>query len=318
LADASPITATQRNRTEPTANTIADLVALIVGVGLAISFEWHSAWAVPLGMGGRGAPRWFGVLRYVDEGLQNGLMAMIVVVIARRLRYGGPIRPAEFLAFTVGVPRLLLGLQRLPALGLITRVPGTELRSLDIEWFRLWMLAESTLCALALATALAFRRRLAPWVVCCLLSGAWVAQQPVEFFTQEVRDAILLRYHPPIWAVRLLNDLLAMPFVMLAVVPIVAVLFYELRGNRPARTWVETACLGLGLASFVAVEIRICSWFYLGPGWSNPVEQIVVRMAELAFGAIMCVLLVKRYGARFASWLGLAGPQHLEAPARQR
>ncbi len=113
-------------RIEPTVTTIADLLALAAGVALAASLEWYSGWAAQLGAMAT-TPTWYLRLYYLMEGLQKCLVAMTPVVVARRIRYGGPIRPSEFLAFSSSVPRLLMSLERLPTFGYLRahgRKPG--------------------------------------------------------------------------------------------------------------------------------------------------------------------------------------------------
>ncbi|MBX6314575.1 MAG: hypothetical protein IRY99_16930 [Isosphaeraceae bacterium] len=61
------------------------------------------------------------------------------------------------------MPRLLLSFERLPVLGLVIQMPGNQVNyQVNIERYRLWMLAELVVSALAVALAVGLRRRLAP------------------------------------------------------------------------------------------------------------------------------------------------------------
>jgi hypothetical protein len=151
-------------------------VALVTGVALAAALEWYSGWGSRQSLGGTPPPHWYVLIYYLTEGVQKGLVAMIPVVVSRRFLYDGPVRPAEFLALSYGVPRLLLSFERLPVLGLAMRMPGNQVNyRVDIERYQLWMLTETVVAASAVAMATCFRKRLAPWVTCCLLLGIWVA-----------------------------------------------------------------------------------------------------------------------------------------------
>ncbi len=106
------------------------------------------------------------------------------------------------------------------------RTAGSQVnyQYVSIELFRVWLLSELIVCVLAVGLAVGLRRRLAPWVTCLLLLGAWIALAPIEVFVQEGRDAILQRVVLPYWGIRPLNDLLLMPFLVLGMAPLVLAL----------------------------------------------------------------------------------------------
>jgi hypothetical protein len=298
-----------RTQDEPTANSIADLVALVAGVALATALEWYSGWAAQQDWVGTTAPRWYVLLYYLIEGAQKGLVAMIPVVIARRLRYGGPVRPAEFLALTYGLARLLLSFERLPALGLVTPTPGSRISyHVEIERYRLWMLTELVMSGLALGLASGLRRRLAPWAIGVLLAVAWAALGPAEGFANEARDAVLDRFSLPIWGAVLFDGLLKMPFRVLWLTPLVLAVVATLRGARTRSTWVERACLGLALAWFLGLKFRDYSQISFVRSGSNLFTAMAIEVIELAVSTGLCLFLILRYGPRFGRWIGLAEP----------
>jgi hypothetical protein len=304
-----------RARTEPSANTIADLVALVAGVALAAALEWYSGWGSRQGLGGTPAPHWYVLLYYLNEGVQKGLVAMIPVVVSRRARYGGPVRPAEFLALSSGVPRLLLSFERLPVLGLVIQMPGNQVNyQVNIERYRLWMLTELVVSALAVALAAGLRRRLALWVTCSLLVGAWVALGPVEGFIHEGRDAILDRVQLPNWEARLFNDLLAMPFLVFRMIPLVLAATDAFRGDRAGRTWVERACLGLALISFLGGRLVYYSRMSLNRPGGGSLNAITIDLVELMIAMALSLAIVRRYGPVLGRWFGLIElPSHEES-----
>jgi hypothetical protein len=302
--EALPPSQSPSERTEPAGTTTGDLLALAAGVALAASLEWYSGWGSQLGPWGSPAPRWYVLFYYFKEGLQKGLVALIPVVIARRVRYGGPIRTAEFLALTVGVPRLLLSFERLPALGLVVRAPGRSVHyQINADLYDRWMQTELFLALLAVAAAVRFRERLAPWVTATLLVGFWVALAPAEGFVHQFRDAILERVHWPRWGVVVLNDVLLMPFRVFWMVPLVADVMDRLGGDRRAPTWVEAACLGLALSWFLCVRFKYYIDVYYTPLRPGSYERIVRDMIEIVAAVILGILLVQRCGPALRRWI---------------
>jgi hypothetical protein len=246
------------------------------------------------------------VLYYAIEAVQKGLVALIPVVVARRVRYGGPVRPAEFLALNSGVARLLLSFERLPALGLVTRMPGKRVHyQVNIALYDLWIRAELVVCVLAVALAVRFRKRLAPWVTGCLLLGPWVALAPIEWFVHEARDAILERIRLPYWGVRVFDDLVLMPISVLTMIPLVLAVADAVRMHRPRPTWVERACLALALIWFLGVRLRYYSQMSLNQPGSASLILIAIDLVELVVAAAVCVVVTRRYGPAVGRWFGL-------------
>jgi hypothetical protein len=301
--DALPPSQSPSHRTEPAGTTIGDLLALAIGVALAASLEWYSGWGSQRGPFRGVVPGWYVAFYYFTEGLQKGLVALIPVVIARRVRYGGAIRPAQFLAFTVGVPRLLLSFERLDALGMVVRVPGSLVHyRINAELYDHWMRVELFLALQAVAFAALLRRRLAPWGTSFLLVGVWVALAPAESFVHDFRDAILERVYWPRWRVVGLNDLLLMPFRVFWMVPLVAAVMDQLRSDRRAPTWVDRACLGLALCWFLCVRLKYYIDVYHTPTLSGPYERIARDMIEIVLAMIVSLLMVRCYGPALGRW----------------
>ncbi len=294
---------------EPTANSIADLVALVAGVALATALEWYSGWAAQQDWGGTPAPRWHLLLYYLIEVAQKGLVAMIPVVISRRVRYGGPVRPAEFLALSYGLARLLLSFERLPALGLVTPAPGSRVSyQINIERYRLWTLIELVVSGLAFRIASGLRRRLAPWAIGGLLAVAWATLGPAEAFANEGIASVLDRFPLPPWGVLLFDRLLKMPFRVLWLTPLVLAVTGTLRGARPRSTWVERACLGLASAWFLGLKFRDFSQISLVRSDWSLFTWMAIEVFELVASTGLCLFMTWRYGPRIIRWIDLAEP----------
>ncbi len=213
----------------------------------------------------RPAPGWYVATSYLGEGLRKGCLTLLPVVAARRARYGGAIRPAEFAALCVGASRLLLSFERLPALGLVVPAPGRPgYYRVNIEAYRAWNLIQLAIAALAAWVVATRRRRLpAATVGASVLVVWWGLSVPSQFFYQQGRNAILEAMPLPWTATRALDTLLTLPFGIVYLVPMAAAVLDFRRPFRPGRTWVEWAGLALAAASWLASEFRYLAMIYL-------------------------------------------------------
>src|SRR4051794_33955021 len=94
---------------EPTAVTLADLLALVAGVAIVATIPWFY-WFHPSDFRGPW-PRWLPYLWATRQFLAMGCLALVPVIIARRVIFGSLVRPAEFLACCGGLPELTYGIQ---------------------------------------------------------------------------------------------------------------------------------------------------------------------------------------------------------------
>ncbi len=97
-------------RREPTSVTLADLSSLVIGVALALSLPqlhhptdqisiYGTGWVNPM-------PGWVACLFVIGEVAMKAGLALTPVIVARRVRYGGLPRPADWLAILVGLALL--------------------------------------------------------------------------------------------------------------------------------------------------------------------------------------------------------------------
>lgn len=290
-------------RPEPIGTTPADLLALIAGVALAAALPWSS---------GRPEPAWFMALAYAQEGLPKGCMALIPVVITRRARFGGPIRPGEFLAFWIGFSQLVFELSLLPILGLVSpildrgRLQGYQLRP---EAYRAFELGQLGLGVLAALTLLARRRRLHPAVAGALVLVAWVdIGGPLRSLLRGLLDPILGSIDRASLAAHAFSLLWHLPLSVVFYLPaIVAIADLFRRGGR-GLTWVEWAGLGLVVPWWFAMRAFRATILFQNTLPPRSLAAILVFDAwEILVSAALATLLVRRVGRPLGCWLGL-GP----------
>ncbi len=183
MCDESSSVKTHANR-EPTAVTLADLLALVVGVAVVATIPWYY-WLHPFDFKGPW-PRWLPYLWATRQLLAMGCLALVPVIIARRAVFGGLVRPAEFLACCGGLPQLVFESSAFwmmsTAHGIVIFTPRDEMPvSVGQEWEQgpYWTWKHQLLIVAVLATVafLLGRRRLPGWALTVLLMIAWAGFQ---------------------------------------------------------------------------------------------------------------------------------------------
>lgn len=169
---------TPGRRIEPAWFTTVDLMALVAGAALALSWFWGD-WAINLPRNCHGPySDWLDALGLVRLVLPYLSVAFIPVILARRATYGGLARPAEFALGCLGLPALLFTLvyryfYRL--LDRIARVFGAWLLAPQLRGFEL---CDAILLASGAASGSILwlgRRRLPGWGATICVFLAWQA-----------------------------------------------------------------------------------------------------------------------------------------------
>jgi hypothetical protein len=298
------------DRPEPLGVTVADLVALVLGVALAMALPW------PPGRPWNG-PR--AALQFTAQAAARSALALLPVVLARRVRYGGLARPAEFLAAACGLAQLPVAIGHLiftlrtgfdpwsnwdgPALD------GDEVLRREELWnawqeqiHQQWpvaMLPVTCLAALALALG---GRRWPGWLGTVLLLLTWLGLSRAAL-------AILPGYFSPEMpgngtaTGRLLDALVysvafLVPFKLFFDVPAGAA-WHRLRSVRaPRPSWLEWVALGSAFGLFLA---NFSGFFYQSypPGfWAWKWSFLPTTAVSVALG----LMIARRY---LPAWSGL-------------
>jgi hypothetical protein len=95
-----------RDRCEPSSITLADLTTLVVGFALVFSLPQLHHVADRIAIGNVAMPGWVPWLFVVREVAMKAGLVLTPVIVARRARFGGLPRPAEWFAILVGLPLL--------------------------------------------------------------------------------------------------------------------------------------------------------------------------------------------------------------------
>lgn len=304
---------TGRDHGEPTGVTMTDLVAVVAGSALAFASGWYSELPQLRTLGGRPAPSWFVASIYLQEILHKGCLAMIPVILARRIRYGGPIRPAEFLALTVGLENLLLGMQSWPVLGLVYPTPEKNVTYLiNIEAYDVWMLSRFTVGVAAALIVVKFRRRMAAWVVDLLVGIAWVNLAMVEYFVSHWLNALAEHFQSTLVTNVIIGFFAkSLPFGVISWLPMISAVIDWGRYGRRGRSWVEWSCLGIGVVWRAIIEFRNIArafasvgpsslWFVHHMVWADSIPAVAIGVA-----------IVRRFGPVWRRWLGREDRQAL-------
>ncbi len=303
----------ENDRPERRGMTLGDLAALVAGAALAASLFWYSQTVRARTLAGRPAPGWYVVVVVAREALSKGCIALVPVILARKVRHRGPIRPGEFAALCLAADQLMLALYGWPALGILRPIPGrTEHFEVDEARFQAWnaaTLAASALAAFVLATS---RRRLPKAVAGLLLVAAWFGLvTPLQTVTMEwlsYRTHGLYRRLPAVGR-EVLGQAMWLPFVVIHLLPPAFAGLDALR-RRPGRTWVEWAGLALALGWSLLVRAQEFLRHRLGDIGPRSADTDAVDAVSTILGIALAFALAGALAPSLRRWLGLddAGP----------
>lgn len=129
----------------------------------------------------------------------------------------------------------------------------------------------------------------------------------MEFFINEARDPIADYLDLAYWGNRVANIVFHFPSQIVGMIPIVLAIRGFLQRRRYGTTWVEKACLTLGIIDVVGVQIRFYLATYLRPStrvlWQYYWEDLV----KWGFATLIAWMLINRFGLRVSRWFGLDG-----------
>ena len=254
------------DRAEPKGCTMGDLMALTLGVAIASSLSWYHTASNTGRIGNRAAPRWYAAAELGFESLQKGCVALTPVILLRRVRFGGPLQPWEFLPIVTAISQVALAISRWPIVGLLSRSldPPHELQ-VNLEVLHIWHLSEIAVGSFAALILLSGRRRLAGWSRGLLLAIFWAfVPNLLGYFYQQWANELLIRLK-----VRLLVGLgsaflVSCPQLVVAYLPTMIACVDLARPPQARRTWVVRAAGVIGLSMSGLGEFRIMSATILG------------------------------------------------------
>jgi hypothetical protein len=84
--------------------TLSDLFVLVLGVALALSLQWNSTWRSTPHPSLPKMPVWKWDGDFIEEAIEKACLALIPLMLWRRVRLGGVCRPAELLLVACGTP----------------------------------------------------------------------------------------------------------------------------------------------------------------------------------------------------------------------
>jgi hypothetical protein len=257
-------------RAEPRGCTLADLMALTLGAAIAASLYWYSSKSGSITILGRLAPSSYVWFNSFLEILQKSCVALTPVILHRRWRSGGPLRPVEYLPILIAIGQVSFSMWQWPVFGIVSDDPRSSSgKRVDMEAVRIWKLAQ---CAVGGAAALLVfvRRKRAPdWLFGVLVAIAWDRLVYAgETFYQAWGYEFMTSYDWPNATTRLLSStLVQLPIGLIVNVPLAIALVDLGRGRARPATWVERASAWLGLSPPLLVQVRyFAQGLILAPG----------------------------------------------------
>jgi hypothetical protein len=295
----------------PTAVTLADLLALVVGVAIIATIPWYY-WLHPFDFRGPW-PRWLPYLWATRQLVAMACLALVPAIITRRAIFGGLVRPAEFLACAGGLPQLVFGIESLLMMSWLRLRHGIVIFtirdetpvSFGKEWrqgpYWTWKHGLLIVAVLAAVAFLLGRRRLPGWLLTVLLMLAWAGFQATvaEQVISGIGYSIIAIHGRPVDVVvniliRHSSDVL-LGFLFYAVPALVAL--YDFRRSAPRWSWLEWTGLGLSatllLVSETAEAIRLHAIYRGGGYW---LEEAMPRAVTMLVAIALGFFIARRLG----------------------
>ncbi len=281
---------------EPRSMTLADVLVLSAGVALALVAPpfWAAGWM------------WPGLSKYSYVVLYSAWLVsqtLCLVVLARQLRFGRPIRPAEWLLFVIKLRTQGAPFDQWSVGGVAMRLAGEDGSE------ERWMIVLAVGCGLVILAGLAMLRalrgRIPEWLitiglVILLYLASW---GPLPVFEAEVGQRVAtlgtdltgLLGDAVLWLAKVLASL---PDGLLLAVPFLASFRRDGGGARP--NWVER----FAQATMITLWV---SHFYVDPTsvaatggqWVGPA---VGRLIDLVFQLGLAAWLVQQLGPWWRGW----------------
>jgi len=313
---------------EPVGLTLADLVAIVAGAAVLLAMPvLRLYWPDPREFPGVW-PRWLPWTWATRQILTGACLALVPVILARRFRYGGMARPAEFLAACCGLPLLVDWVEILLIRAYVRArggsLPGSGLVGMPAHSWDAWRdgphraFQEGVLLTGVAAAVGVYlgRKRLPGWLLTALVLVAWLglySTVPVLL----TRAFVLSIYHAtgnvPVGPmggalIDLLINLLP-TFLMFSVPACLA--FHDLRSSgAPRPTWLARTGLALASLLFLVTETSRHLQLY---GESRGGLGFWVGSPTRAVATLLAAILAPTFARRLEPfWERPVGPRFTE------
>jgi hypothetical protein len=316
-------------RREPIAMTLADLSALVLGSALALFVPQMHFPADQITIYNAPMPGWVGWLFVIREVAMKVGLALVPVILARRARYGGLPRLADWLAILVAVALLAETLKRSGWIKRFARwylvdfqqrlgcpvffSPARNVHGSGVRWptgfdpwdaYRIWGWLALVLFVLILVAVAVGWKKMPSWINTALVSAAaftWLAG--VTFVVTEglVRafEAIAPRIGlPPVIGVQIADGVKNLPDGLLFGVPVVAMVL-EFR-TRTRGKWVWSEWIGAASAVLALLAWDAVYWYADFVGRTAPLgsTRLTVRTLLLIVVGLSSWFIVEHVRSR--------------------
>ncbi len=308
---------------EPRAITLSDLIALVVGVAVVLRIPWVF-WPDPRDRIGSSAS-WIPYVWLAGQVLELSCLALLPVIILRRARFGGLIRPAEFLTVCCGFPALTWGAEILLISTFVRYNNGVNLRGPGLigiprraywQWQNgyhwTWEYGLVIAAFSASAALLIGRRRLPGSLRSALLMMVWLGiyetapwllrQSALYVVTRFFTNGILSGVNGLIIASLTRN----LPRFVLFSIPFL-VTVDALQIHKRSRNWVESIGLIFAVLIFLGAEamflIRNSSDYSPLSMWLR--ETILIHLLAMLASISIGLLIARRIGP---AWVDATRP----------
>ncbi len=311
---------------EPKAITLSDLIALVAGVAIVLRIPWVF-WPDPRDRIASSAS-WVPYVWLGEQILELSCLALLPVILLRRARFGGLIRPAEFLTVCCGLPALTWGAELLLMSTFVRSPDGVDPRGPGLiglqrraywQWQNgyhwTWEYGLLIAAFTAITALLLGRRRLPGSLRSALLMTVWLGIY--ETAPWLLRRSVLFVVTPYFTGGSLsgMNGLIiglltrSLPRFILFSIPFLVTL-EALQNHKRSRNWVESTGLIFAVLIFLVAEtiflVRTSSEVSPLRLWLK--ETFLIHMLAMLASILLGLLIARRIGP---AWVDAARPKEV-------
>ena len=286
-------------RTEPSGITTADLFALVIGSSLALAMPWQSSPTALVKFAGGAMPSSFSCLLTLDEVIRKACLALVPVLLTRRVRLPTRGRAVECLVAFCAITQVVKVLDSLPWIADSFHHEPHPSRPNVMNWvpgppYWWWKWGAFTVGVMAVAVLFVRGTARPAWAVSVLiLLAAFGFRATVPDLITHGTDRLGIAMH-------LSEDVLffvheginRLPLYLLYGIPACAALAAARRGRHPVGNWADG--IGVALATLLLFTDQAIQFWAdaAAPPFVGPL--IILHSVQLAVGAVVSAIVVSR------------------------
>jgi hypothetical protein len=294
------------NKLEPIGCTLGDLMVLTLGVAIAACLDWYSSRIDSNLIGIKLAPGWYSLSNQGIEFMQKACVALVPVILARRMRFGGPLRPVECFPLMTGAFLVSFSMSRWPVFALYYSSPNPPHHTLlNMEAYYVWELSEFAFGVFAGLVVLARWRCQPGWLRGLAFAISWYFLTTwIGYFYQQWANDQLMTLQTPRLVGVISTFLVSWPQQVVNYLPAMIAILDLARPTRLRWTWVVWAAALVAMPMPVLYEARYLARWVLDLG--DPFFMVIGYVGKVL--ALATSFVVARWTEPAWRWFLMGAP----------